>query len=102
MLGLQKLIKSGPFTESVESSSSTGVLSPAHARTASSHASMITGTGLQVKGSIQGRGGVELLSTAQQLEAWKQCGDMSASDAKKEFLDCLFVTAPYWKYEQFM
>jgi hypothetical protein len=40
--------------------------------------------------------------TPQQIEAWKELGEMPTETAKCEFLRRLFVSAPYWKYEQFL
>ena len=41
-------------------------------------------------------------ATAQQLEAWKKCSDMSQKSAKVEFLNVLYSSAPYWKYQQYI
>lgn len=42
------------------------------------------------------------VSAEQQIEAWRQCGDISIEAAQREFLVTLFSIAPYWKYEQFL
>jgi hypothetical protein len=35
-------------------------------------------------------------------EKWKDLGEMSQQEAKREFLLSLISIAPYWKYEQFL
>lgn len=52
----------------------------------------VEGSGAAITGS----------ETSSQIEAWKELGDMSAELAKQEFLQRLFASAPYWKYEQFL
>lgn len=37
-----------------------------------------------------------------QLLAWNECLTTEPDDAKREFLNGLFVSAPYWKFEQFI
>lgn len=40
--------------------------------------------------------------TSAQLLAWNECLAMKPDEAKREFLNQLFSSAPYWKFEQFM
>jgi hypothetical protein len=35
-------------------------------------------------------------------EKWKELGEISVMEAKKEFLLTLIALAPYWKWEQFV
>ena len=40
--------------------------------------------------------------SAAQLLAWNECLSITPDDAKREFLNQLFSSAPYWKFEQFI
>lgn len=42
------------------------------------------------------------LPTSAQLLEWNECLKLSPDEAKREFLNQLFSSAPYWKFEQFM
>jgi hypothetical protein len=87
LFALQKLIRNGSYsTQTVEKGSSIS----------SESSNENTGLSNSVKGAFDSnnRDAID--------EKWKDLGEISLQDAKREFLLSLISIAPYWKYEQFL